>query len=97
MLSFSKKKRKRTTSEGSDLDLDRTPPPSPPEEDSGVEKRRSGRNTKRKKYVDDVPFNLNEEELKKLPKDAVIPTAALDDILGKIFAFVNNYCDCILV
>merc|ERR1711922_53202 len=75
-----KKKRKRTNSEGSDVDdaLEKTPPPSPPEED-GIEKRRSGRNTKRKKYVDDVPYNLNEEDLKKLPKDAVIPTSALDD------------------
>ena len=69
LLSFGKKKRKRTNSEGSDVDdaLEKTPPPSPPEED-GIEKRRSGRNTKRKKYVDDVPYNLNEEDLKKLPK-----------------------------
>ena len=32
-----------------------------------MEKRRSGRNTKRKKYVDDVQYNFD-MELKGLPK-----------------------------
>ena len=67
--------------------MEQTPPPSPLDDD-GIEKRRSGRNTKRKKYVDDVPFSLNEEDLKKLPKDALIPTAALDDILGEFKIFL---------
>ena len=62
LLQFSKKKRKRSDSEGSDADLDRTPPPSPPEEESGIEKRRSGRNTKRKKYTDDVTGFISDDE-----------------------------------
>ena len=77
LLQFSKKKRKRSDSEGSDADLDRTPPPSPPEEESGIEKRRSGRNTKRKKYIDDVKYNFSDED-KKDGEEA--PT--IDDILG---------------
>ena len=61
LLQFAKKKRKRSDS-GSDLDLDVTPPPSP-KDDEIIEKRRSGRNTnKRKKYVDDVDYNLSDEE-----------------------------------
>ena len=35
---------------------------------SGIEKRRSGRNTKRKKYVDDVQYNFSKDELKGLSK-----------------------------
>ena len=80
LLQFSKKKRKRTNSEGDDdLDLDQTPPPSPTEEELGVEKRRSGRNTKRKKYVDDVQYNFDMPDMKTGPKDAA---AIMDDILG---------------
>ena len=78
LLQFSKKKRKRDDSEGSDAELDRTPPPSPPEEESGIEKRRSGRNTKRKKYIDDVKYNFSDSEEKKEGEEA--PT--IDDILG---------------
>merc|ERR1711976_671342 len=68
LLQFTKKKRKRSDSEGSDADLDRTPPPSPPEEETGIEKRRSGRNknTKRRKYVDDVQYNFSDEETKDM-------------------------------
>merc|ERR1712051_555713 len=69
LLQFSKKKRKRSDSEGSEADLDRTPPPSPPEEESGIEKRRSGRNTKRKKYVDDVQYNFSDDDKMDLNKD----------------------------
>ena len=62
LLQFAKKKRKRSDS-GSDVDLDVTPPPSPKGEDEMIEKRRSGRNTnKRKKYTDDVDFNFSDEE-----------------------------------
>merc|ERR1712098_249404 len=84
LLQFSKKKRKRGDSEGSDADLDRTPPPSPPEEESGIEKRRSGRNTKRKKYVDDVQYNFSDEEVKDMNKDdqGAAGSGAIDDILG---------------
>merc|ERR1712029_791224 len=84
LLQFSKKKRKRGDSEGSDADLDRTPPPSPPEEESGIEKRRSGRNTKRKKYVDDVQYNFSDEDAKNMNKDDqnAAASGAIDDILG---------------
>ena len=84
LLQFSKKKRKRSDSEGSDADMDRTPPPSPPEEESGIEKRRSGRNTKRKKYVDDVQYNFSDEEVKDLNKEDqnAAGSGAIDDILG---------------
>jgi hypothetical protein len=59
LLQFAKKKRRRSDS-GSEVDMEFTPPQSP-RDDS--EKRRSGRNTnKRKKYVDDVDLNLSEEE-----------------------------------
>jgi chromodomain-helicase-DNA-binding protein 7 len=86
LLQFSKKKRKRSNSEGSENDMDATPPPSPTEEESGIEKRRSGRNTgtKRKKYVDDVQMAFSDED--KLPKDisGVASAAMLEDILGPI-------------
>lgn len=71
MLQFAKKKRKRSDS-GSDVDLDVTPPPSPKiGDDLSSEKRRSGRHTQRKKYVDDVDLNLSEDEsvLMNLPPD----------------------------
>lgn len=70
LLQFTKKRRRRNDS-GSDLDIDATPPPSPKEEDPSIEKRRSGRNTKRKKYVDEIDLNLSEEEniLSQLPPD----------------------------
>uniref|UniRef100_A0A0K2SWV2 Chromodomain-helicase-DNA-binding protein 7 n=1 Tax=Lepeophtheirus salmonis TaxID=72036 RepID=A0A0K2SWV2_LEPSM len=70
LLQFTKKKRKRTDS-GSDADLDATPPPSPKKVTDSKEKRRSGRNTQRKKYVDDVDLNLSEDEnlLSHLPPD----------------------------
>ena len=89
LLQFSKKKRKRENSEGSDIDMDATPPPSPTEEESGIEKRRSGRNasSKRKKYVDDVQMTFSDEDgIKGLPKDVsgVASQAMLDDLLGPI-------------
>ena len=89
LLQFAKKKRKRTTSEGSDIDMDATPPPSPTEEESGIEKRRSGRNasSKRKKYVDDVQMTFSDEDgIKGLPKEVsgVASAAMLDDLLGPI-------------
>merc|ERR1712038_1544451 len=77
------------TSEGSDIDMDATPPPSPTEEESGIEKRRSGRNasSKRKKYVDDVQMTFSDEDgIKGLPKEVsgVASAAMLDDLLGPI-------------
>ncbi|XP_071959040.1 chromodomain-helicase-DNA-binding protein 8-like [Antedon mediterranea] len=54
------KKRKRNESEDmSDLD---EVPMSPPPEESLIQKRRSGRNTNRKKYTDDYDFNITDDD-----------------------------------
>ena len=91
LLQFSKKKRKRSNSEGSEADMDATPPPSPPEEETGIEKRRSGRNTgtKRKKYIDDVQMTFSDDEMKrkgvKAMTDRGLASAAmLEEMLGPI-------------
>ena len=54
-----------------------TPPPSPKAGDDSLEKRRSGRHTQRKKYVDDVDLNLSEDEnlLMNLPSDVAAAEA----------------------
>nr|XP_015209125.1 PREDICTED: chromodomain-helicase-DNA-binding protein 7 isoform X1 [Lepisosteus oculatus]XP_015209126.1 PREDICTED: chromodomain-helicase-DNA-binding protein 7 isoform X1 [Lepisosteus oculatus]XP_015209127.1 PREDICTED: chromodomain-helicase-DNA-binding protein 7 isoform X1 [Lepisosteus oculatus] len=54
-------KRKRESSDNSDLE--KTPPPSPEEEeDLGVQKRRSSRQVKRKRYTEDLEFKISDEE-----------------------------------
>ena len=79
LLQFAKKKRKRSDS-GSDLDMEVTPPPSPKAGDDSLEKRRYGRHTQRKKYVDDVDLNLSEDEnlLMNLPSDVAEKEAATE-------------------
>lgn len=61
-----KKKVNKGKAEGSEnSDLDKTPPPSPaPEEDEdpGVQKRRSSRQVKRKRYTEDLEFKISDEE-----------------------------------
>ncbi|XP_070077614.1 chromodomain-helicase-DNA-binding protein 7 isoform X4 [Equus przewalskii] len=61
-----KKKVNKGKTEGSEnSDLDKTPPPSPlPEEDEdpGVQKRRSSRQVKRKRYTEDLEFKISDEE-----------------------------------
>ncbi|XP_025076427.1 chromodomain-helicase-DNA-binding protein 8-like isoform X4 [Pomacea canaliculata] len=64
------KKRKRTGSDGSDVEMATTPPESPINEDSN--KRRSARNTKRKKYLDDLDLNLSDDD--NQPLEAVETT-----------------------
>lgn len=55
-------------SDGEPDDLITTPPPSPPAEgDCDSLKRRSARNTQRKKYTDDVMLRLSDEEFAVLP------------------------------
>ncbi|XP_041376531.1 chromodomain-helicase-DNA-binding protein 8-like isoform X2 [Gigantopelta aegis] len=59
---FLKKKKKSKRGLSSDCsDLDISPPSSPKEEDESL-KRRSSRNTNRKKYLDDVDINLSDDE-----------------------------------
>lgn len=55
------------------MELDVTPPPSPKAGDDS-EKRRSGRHTQRKKYVDEIDLNLSEDEnlLMNLPPDVAM-------------------------
>ncbi|KAM7075284.1 chromodomain-helicase-DNA-binding protein 7 isoform 3-T4 [Molossus nigricans] len=61
-----KKKVNKGKAEGSEnSDLDKTPPPSPPpeeDEDPGVQKRRSSRQVKRKRYTEDLEFKISDEE-----------------------------------
>jgi chromodomain-helicase-DNA-binding protein 7 len=50
-------------SDGEGEDLASTPPPSPPEDpENAIHKRRSARNTQRKKYIDDVMLRFSDEE-----------------------------------
>uniref|UniRef100_M3XTB4 Chromodomain-helicase-DNA-binding protein 7 n=1 Tax=Mustela putorius furo TaxID=9669 RepID=M3XTB4_MUSPF len=62
-----KKKVNKGKTEGSEnSDLDKTPPPSPPpeeDEDPGVQKRRSSRQVKRKRYTEDLEFKISDEEV----------------------------------
>ncbi|XP_077022962.1 chromodomain-helicase-DNA-binding protein 7 isoform X4 [Tamandua tetradactyla] len=61
-----KKKVNKGKTEGSEnSDLEKTPPPSPPpeeEDDPGVQKRRSSRQVKRKRYTEDLEFKISDEE-----------------------------------
>ncbi|XP_040343658.1 chromodomain-helicase-DNA-binding protein 7 isoform X1 [Herpailurus yagouaroundi] len=61
-----KKKVNKGKTEGSEnSDLDKTPPASPPpeeDEDPGVQKRRSSRQVKRKRYTEDLEFKISDEE-----------------------------------
>ncbi|XP_038622690.1 chromodomain-helicase-DNA-binding protein 7 isoform X1 [Tachyglossus aculeatus] len=61
-----KKKVNKGKTEGSEnSDLDKTPAPSPsPEDDDdpGVQKRRSSRQVKRKRYTEDLEFKISDEE-----------------------------------
>jgi chromodomain-helicase-DNA-binding protein 7 len=63
-LKFAKtKKRKRLgSSDNEQSDLDKTPPPSPDEAESGVQKRRSARNTKKLKYNDDIELGFSDSD-----------------------------------
>ncbi len=56
--------------------MDVTPPPSPKVPDESLsEKRRSGRHTQRKKYVDDVDFNLSDDENLLMPPSEEVKAA----------------------
>ncbi|XP_006902200.1 PREDICTED: chromodomain-helicase-DNA-binding protein 7-like [Elephantulus edwardii] len=61
-----KKKVNKGKTEGSEnSDLEKTPPPSPPPEeddDPGVQKRRSSRQVKRKRYTEDLEYKISDEE-----------------------------------
>jgi len=77
LAKFKGKKKKRL---GSDVesDMEKTPPPSPEQTDSGIQKRRSARVTKRTKYLDDVDLDLSGDDAKK---DQPVVTVTVDDTM----------------
>ncbi|XP_041103529.1 chromodomain-helicase-DNA-binding protein 7-like isoform X1 [Polyodon spathula] len=55
-------KRKRESLDNSDLE--KSPPPSPEEEDDlGIQKRRSSRQVKRKRYTEELEFKISDDEV----------------------------------
>ncbi|XP_054161292.1 chromodomain-helicase-DNA-binding protein 7-like, partial [Oppia nitens] len=75
-LKFSKNKKRRRFGSGSDhSDLEKTPPPSPDDTESGLQKRRSARNTKRRKYTDDIDLDLSDDDNPLQTKDSVDNTS----------------------
>ncbi len=81
-LKFSKNKKRRRFGSPVHSDLERTPPPSPDEADSGIQKRRSARNTKRQKYTDDIELELSEDDDKKVDSNGLLGPVFNSD--GKI-------------
>merc|ERR1712061_544340 len=60
LLEFvNKKKRRRGSESGSDVELEYGPGERPPSPTDDIDRRRSGRSTKRKKYVDEVDYNFS--------------------------------------
>ncbi|XP_064466588.1 chromodomain-helicase-DNA-binding protein 7-like isoform X3 [Ornithodoros turicata] len=60
-LKFSKKKKAKRLGSSDQSDIEGTPPPSPVDGE-GVQKRRSSRNTHRKKYTDDIELQFSGDE-----------------------------------
>jgi chromodomain-helicase-DNA-binding protein 7 len=65
LAKFKGRKKKKLGSDDEASDIDKTPPPSPDEAESGIQKRRSARNTKKTKYLDEVDIDLSGDEVKK--------------------------------
>ncbi|XP_029110966.1 chromodomain-helicase-DNA-binding protein 7 isoform X2 [Scleropages formosus] len=62
-VSSGKKETKRKRESSDNSDTERTPPASPEEDgDLGVQKRRSSRQVKRKRYTEDLEFRISDEE-----------------------------------
>ncbi|KAI1285481.1 Chromodomain-helicase-DNA-binding protein 7 [Halotydeus destructor] len=84
----SNKKRKRL-GESDNSDMEKTPPPSPENGDDGILKRRSGRNTKRTKYLDEVDMDLSADESKGKEGDQNIVVTNINEdtmVVEKIMA-----------
>lgn len=62
LLFFTRKRKSRIAPDSDGEELAATPPPSP-EAGDDVNKRRSARNTHRKKYVDDVMLRFSDDEV----------------------------------
>ena len=84
LAKFKAKKKKRLGSSEHNSDIEKTPPPSPDEAESGIQKRRSARVTKRTKYLDEVDIDLSgdESKMKDENQDPVaIATISVDDTM----------------
>ncbi|XP_032875675.1 chromodomain-helicase-DNA-binding protein 7 isoform X2 [Amblyraja radiata] len=58
-----KKGKRKHESSPENSDMDKTPPPSPQEDDElGVQKRRSSRQVKRKRYTEDLEFKISDDD-----------------------------------
>lgn len=86
LAKFKGKRKKKLGSSNSDLE--KTPPPSPDETESGIQKRRSGRVTKRTKYTDDIDLDLSDGEGKgnkddpdKAAEPAPVNAVPVDDTM----------------
>ena len=76
-----KKKRRRGSESGSDVELEYGPGEHEmkiraDDIDDDIDRRRSGRSTKRKKYVDETDYNFSDDENLLLPNDTVAAPAA---------------------
>ena len=76
-----KKKRRRGSESGSDVELEYGPGGHEmkiraDDIDDDIDRRRSGRSTKRKKYVDETDYNFSDDENLLLPNDTVAAPAA---------------------
>ncbi|GAB6030490.1 hypothetical protein CHUAL_007354 [Chamberlinius hualienensis] len=99
LLSLSKKRKRNSLSGASDLEG--TPPPSPSAEAEGsVQKRRSARNTKRKKYTDDIDISISDDDdaLPPVEPEKVAPQPTEAGLIKPVQFFVNpNDEDAMLV
>ncbi|KAJ8937601.1 hypothetical protein NQ318_018414 [Aromia moschata] len=70
-------------SDGEGEDMVSTPPPSPPEDSENIStKRRSARNTQRKKYIDDVMLRFSDDDTPSTPtKSRRVPVPATPPVL----------------
>ncbi|XP_061162484.1 chromodomain-helicase-DNA-binding protein 8-like [Saccostrea echinata] len=71
-----KKKRKRHESSESDSELKHAVAETEEIDDDLIQKRRSARNTKRKKYLDDVDLNLSDDDTRDVEPEALADTPA---------------------
>ena len=67
-----KKKRRHGSESGSDVELEYGPGEHEMKRfDDDIDRRRSGRSTKRKKYVDEVDYNFSDDENLLLPNETI--------------------------
>jgi chromodomain-helicase-DNA-binding protein 7 len=82
LAKFKGRKKKRLGDSDHDSDhIEKTPPPSPDETETGIQKRRSGRVTKRTKYLDEVDLDLSADESKKEDDKKEVATVIVDDTM----------------